>query len=509
MLSLLQAVSFHIIDTGYEIGLNWLGKIVRAIIEGIGIVGVGIIVFTLVLKAITLPFDIYQRVKMRKQTLIMRNMQPELEKLQKQYANDKNMYNQKMMELYKKNGYSMLGACLPMIISLVVLIVAFGAFRTYSQYANLNMYVNMAEQYRAAILLNAPDGVDYTLAKNENGEYITEGENVYKLVWKDEAGDHERPLTWVAGEAIPEIEGKITYTMTEIGDEKEKYIVVSEEGKYLSYQYSVKQTTISRGYLLDTALLTADSEVMAAVEKIKADSEAIPEDADEDFKPENLSFEDACKRYVVMIGANAAADYYHEHDAHFLWIKNVWLPDVSYSHPIPAKYDGRSGFITQFNKKVVFPDGTKKNLSEVFVEDDYINLTRGLEKEQGQANGYFVLIILSIGLMVLSQFVSMRSNKESNKYQTVDGSGQRTQKIMMVMMPLIYAVFAFMYSAAFSIYMTMSSLLAVIVTLISNLIIGKLFKNKEEAEIKDRYTRGTPWKEVGVKSDKKNKKNKK
>ena len=92
-------------------GLDFLGEFARAIIEGVGILGLGIIVFTLVLKGITLPFDIYQRYKMRKQTLIMKNMKEDLDKLQKQYANDKTTYNMKMQELYKKNGYSMLGAC--------------------------------------------------------------------------------------------------------------------------------------------------------------------------------------------------------------------------------------------------------------------------------------------------------------------------------------------------------------------------------------------------------------
>ena len=163
MINFLNAIGFTLLEQGYEIGLDWLGQFVRAIIESVGIVGVGIICFTLILKAITVPFDIYNRVKMRKQTLIMREMQPELEKLQKQYANDKMTYNQKMVELQKKNGYSILGACLPMIISFVIVIVAFQAFRAYSNYANLNFFVQMSEDYNAAILTNGADGIDYTL----------------------------------------------------------------------------------------------------------------------------------------------------------------------------------------------------------------------------------------------------------------------------------------------------------------------------------------------------------
>ena len=92
---------------------------IRILIESAGVIGLGIIVFTLILRAIVLPIDIFQRIKMRKQSLIMKQMKPELEKLQQQYKNDNQTYSRKMMELYKKNGYSIFGACLPMIVSMV------------------------------------------------------------------------------------------------------------------------------------------------------------------------------------------------------------------------------------------------------------------------------------------------------------------------------------------------------------------------------------------------------
>ena len=91
----------------YDISLNWLGQLIRILIEGIGIVGVGIIVFSIILRMIVLPFDIYQRVTMRKQNIKMKENKEKMEKLQKQYANDKAMYNQKLMEMYKENGISM------------------------------------------------------------------------------------------------------------------------------------------------------------------------------------------------------------------------------------------------------------------------------------------------------------------------------------------------------------------------------------------------------------------
>ena len=147
-------------QNSFNIDLGWLANFVKIIIEGVGVVGWGVIVFTLILKAVTTPFDIYQRVKMRKQTLVMRSMQEDLEKLQKQYANDKDAYSRKMLELQKKNGISLFSACLPMIISFAILIIAVTAFQSYANYANLSMYQGMAQSYNAAVLEYAPETQD-------------------------------------------------------------------------------------------------------------------------------------------------------------------------------------------------------------------------------------------------------------------------------------------------------------------------------------------------------------
>lgn len=492
-----------ILNEGYYIDPGALGNFAKIIIEGVGIIGVGIIVFALVLKAITLPFDIYQRVKMRKQTLLMREMQPELEKLQKQYANDKTMYNQKMMELYKKNGYSMLGACLPMILSLVILIVAFTGFRTYSQYANLSMYEKMSVQYNAAILEHSVDGVDYRLAQEGiSPELIVE--------W-------EEGKTW-------ENEG-IVYKMysPDSGNTKRLEVISTDETKYLFYSYSLDETLtyVNRQYNIDVERLQKTegiTEKLAEQRKIMVEkkvSEMKELEENEEVSDEELTAraekeiteKDVYIGYVARIGALRVKDWYRDgNNASFLWVKNVWYADVSYYHPI----QDYNKFKDQLNTTVITRNGDEKSLSNVLDKGRYDALTAELESEKEAPNGYFILIILSIGLMVLSQFISMRSQKESNKYQTVDGRGAMTQKVMLIVMPLIYAVFAFMYSAAFSIYMVMSSALSIIVTLLSNLIIGAIFKKKEEEMLKEKYSRRLPWQQNGKgnKSDKKKDRNK-
>ena len=123
---------------------EWICNIIAAIIGFAKDVGLGIILFTVILKLITLAPDVWSRVSMKKNALKMEAMKEDLEKLQKQYAKNKDLYQQKMMALYKKNGYSMLGMCLPTIITLVIFIVAINAFTNYSKYQNLKYFYDMS-----------------------------------------------------------------------------------------------------------------------------------------------------------------------------------------------------------------------------------------------------------------------------------------------------------------------------------------------------------------------------
>ncbi len=479
MLESLLNIDFFLLPQGYEVGLDWLGQFARIIIEGVGSIGLGIILFTLVLKAITLPFDIYQRISMRKQNLTMRTMKDDLDKLQKQYANDQKMYNAKMSELYKKNGFNMFGSCLPMILSLAILIVAFQGFRTYSQYANLEIFVDMSEAYNEAVLENGFDGVDYTLEK-ENGEpKLTDGK--YTLCWEEDGEQKTQPLAWEDGKNL-DVPGAITYTMSEMNGSK--YLVVTQEGKFLYYYYNLETETVQREYQLDkdalTPLLTEEEKASLEGDKTEEEIAAV------------------YRSHVIRIGAVKAAEVFRANKPSFLWVRNVWYPDVSYNHPVPTYND----FKTQLNVSVTLEDGSRKRVADVMTSTLYDNLTSELADEKSAPNGYFILIVLSIGFMLLSQFISMRSQKDTEKYQSADGSAAGTQKMMMFVMPIIFGVFAFMYSAAFSIYMVMSSVVSLAVTLLANFFIDRVFKKKEEKEVAARYGYTPAWMQKQKKNDK-------
>ena len=64
-------------------------------------------------------------VKSTKSMLAMQRLQPEMKKLQAKYKGPENreMLNQEMMRLYKENGTSPFGACLPSLLQMPFLIV--------------------------------------------------------------------------------------------------------------------------------------------------------------------------------------------------------------------------------------------------------------------------------------------------------------------------------------------------------------------------------------------------
>ena len=92
--------------------------------------GWAIIVFTIALKLVMSPLDIYQRISSKKQQKFMSVMQPELQAVQAKYANDKEKLNQETAKIYKRHNFNMGGMCLSMLLTMGLSMVVF--FTLYS-----------------------------------------------------------------------------------------------------------------------------------------------------------------------------------------------------------------------------------------------------------------------------------------------------------------------------------------------------------------------------------------
>ena len=131
---------------------NWIGKLVHLLYDQIGNFGWTVVIFTLILKVIVSPFDLWQKSATRKNNRAMKLMKPELDRINEAYAGNQQVLQKKQMELYKQYGYSMWGACLPSIITLVIFLVVFSGFNACVKYENQLMVYNLTQTYKQEIV---------------------------------------------------------------------------------------------------------------------------------------------------------------------------------------------------------------------------------------------------------------------------------------------------------------------------------------------------------------------
>lgn len=115
---------------------NIVGKALLALYNGIGDFGWTVVVFTLILRTVVLPLDLWQKISMRKQSKAMARIKPQMEKLQKQYANRPDILRQKQAELQKKEKINIFASCIPMIVTIVIFFVVWSGFRALVAYEN-------------------------------------------------------------------------------------------------------------------------------------------------------------------------------------------------------------------------------------------------------------------------------------------------------------------------------------------------------------------------------------
>ena len=112
--------------------MNFLNTLLLTIMKGLHTLinnyALTIIVFTILIKLVVMPLNL----KSRKSTQRMTAVQPKMQALQEKYKDDQEKLNQKLQELYRKEGVSPMGGCLPMIISMVILFAMFYALRTFA-----------------------------------------------------------------------------------------------------------------------------------------------------------------------------------------------------------------------------------------------------------------------------------------------------------------------------------------------------------------------------------------
>jgi YidC/Oxa1 family membrane protein insertase len=88
--------------------------------------GIAIILFTILVRVVTLPLSLRQISQMQRMT----TLQPKLKEIQTRYARDRSRISQETMRMYREAGVSPIGCLGPLIIQMPIL---FGLFRVLVQ----------------------------------------------------------------------------------------------------------------------------------------------------------------------------------------------------------------------------------------------------------------------------------------------------------------------------------------------------------------------------------------
>ena len=167
--------------------VSWLlGQVMNGIynaLSAIGIenIGVAIIVFTIIVYTLLLPLTI----KQQKFTKMSAVMQPEIQKIQKRYANKKDQASmlkqqEEMNMVYDKYGLKMSSGCLPSLLQLVFLFGLYPVVQNIPEYVTKvrNVYIPLVEKIQATTgyekimsslatgLVPGAESLDYTKAGN-------------------------------------------------------------------------------------------------------------------------------------------------------------------------------------------------------------------------------------------------------------------------------------------------------------------------------------------------------
>ena len=340
-----------------------------------------IVLFTVLLKIVLSPLDIFQRYKGRKNQKISERLAPQIEKLQKQYP-DPQEFSRKQMELQKKEGFSYFSSCLPAIATMVIFITLLLGLNKISAYYNFTQYQDLYETYNAA---------------------VTEYDN--------------------------------------LGAEKDEVI-----GK-----------------------LRAEGHIAESYKK-----------ADDTVWDDRTQY----AQYKVALR-------YEETKISFLWIENIWSPDVPWKKEINNKttFEQNIGDYAKNPEKMGLDATT---VGEMIAPYDTV-MGRLLDTSYNRANGYLILPVLSVGLSFLMQWITMRQQKKSGQVNDAMGGGS-TMKMMMFMMPVLMGIFSLSYTACFSLYLVVNYLVSLAISLSSSLLFIIIDKKaaKKAAETVHKYGRPDP-----------------
>ena len=424
------------------VGGLW-GTIINWFNSWIGSFAVAIIIFTIALKLVLIPLDIWQKKTMRKNSQKQAILAPEIEKIKKKYAGNEQMINQKTMELYKKNDYNVVGSCFGLLINMVVTIVIF--FTLFSSLDSVSKYM-IKDEFNT---LNA------TFTETYDSESYSQTLNTY-LTSEDEA--------------------VVTLRNLIIENIKTEYQNLSEEEKAnKTEQEYVNEKLTDRLKEKAYETVTTDTNSQLAQENVSKKYSEIKQSflwIKNVWRPDTAVsvFPKTANEFVSLSGYTF--DKQNKEIENYTELDNA--PEITPNEE--GKYFADVYYQSVITKEYAF---TEERAKELF-NNDYSVITSKLIQDNSGANGYYILIILSGLVIVASQLLANVGMKAKNKKGEEVKVGKNVNWIMLIILPIFMMYFTLRYTAVFSLYIVVSSIMSTLISYVLNLIMNKIENKKDD-----------------------------
>ena len=419
-------------------------KILNAF-KGAGSYIVSVILIAIILRVIFSVVDIVNKKVNMKSMKLNEKMRPELEAIQKKYGNDQKVMQMKQNEIYKKYQFSMMGTCLPMLITMVLQFVVFltlwNSLQSVANYNIVEKYENMKDVYVSVVELN--DESVYGNLQQNIQEAIDGGKNYELKISVDKKAT------------------KMTITLS-----------VENEGNVVFENLPIKKNNgLKETYELLQKYVLEPKQEESPEEDVEQNGVIAFENESEVTPVEPIEYIDTgFNKIFKTLAEQAAEQYYLDTQEGFLWIKNYYKAD-SPSSPLFTKKEIKnylSKYYSAEEKALQKEKDSDGNLIDYEGQIFDCVVTAGIGQKKLGNNGYYILTIIAVIVSVFSMWLSNFLMKDKNAAKP-----QKKSWAMYVIMPLIFGIFTFMYTSLFAVYIITGQLVMIVFTPLTTWIVKK------------------------------------
>ena len=380
-----------------------------------------VILIALIVRVLFSAVDIINKKVSMKNNDINAKMKPELEAIQKKYGNDQRLLQQKTNEIYKKYQFNMMGACLPMLIMLVlqftVFLTLWNSLQAVSNFNIAEKYQDIKNLYVNVINLNEDDDPMKTSLK----EFLIENRENDFVITAD---------AYYNSEGLP----KLQITIITDGGEIKNYEVDYVDNLSNEEIYNIISTYVQQPV----------------------------EENPENPQVETAEYKDTGINDIIKaLAESTVAKRYTETQEGFMWIKNIYKAE-SPTSPMFTEAEVKTYLSKYYTEDEAAAENENDYEGKIFK-----NVVAGIDTQSLGVNGYYILTIIAVAMSVLSLWLSnfLMRKKDQPK--------QKQSWLMYVIMPVIIGIFTFMYTSLFAIYLIVGQLVMIVLTPLTTLIVRK------------------------------------